>query len=161
MPRDPHPTTAATRALKQARVEYVPRLYDYVERGGTAVSSQALGIPEHHVIKTLVMHDDSKKPLIVLMHGDKSVSTKTLARELGVKSVDPCDPKTAEKHSGYQVGGTSPFGLRNAMPIYVEESVLSLDRIAINGGKRGFLVELSPRVLVDVLSAKPVSVARE
>lgn len=161
MARDTHPTTAATRVLKQAKVDFVPRLYDYVDRGGTATSSQALGIPEHQVVKTLVMQDDGKKPLIVLMHGDKSVSTKTLARVLGVKSVDPCDPKTAERHSGYQVGGTSPFGLRNAMPIYVEETILALARIAINGGKRGFLVEIPPRVLVDVLGAKPVSVARE
>lgn len=161
MPRETHPTTPATRVLKQAKVDFVPRLYDYIENGGTAASSAALGIPEHHIVKTLVMQDDSKKPLIILMHGDKSVSTKTLARHLAVKTIDPCDPRTAERHSGYQLGGTSPFGLRHAMPIYVEATVLALDRIAINGGKRGFLVEIHPRVLTDLLGAIPVSVARE
>lgn len=154
------PTTAATRVLDAARVDYTPRLYTYVERGGTRASAHALGLDEHHVVKTLVMRDDQRRPLVVLMHGDQSVSTKDLARALGVKAIEPCDPKTAQKHSGYQVGGTSPFGLRHAMPIYCEESILSLDRIAINGGKRGFLVEIAPAVLRDVLDVTPVSVAR-
>lgn len=154
------PTTPATRVLDAAGVDYTPRLYPYVERGGTRASSEALGIDEHHVVKTLVMQDDQRRPLVVLMHGDQSVSTKDLARALGTKSVDPCDPKTAQKHSGYQVGGTSPFGLRAAMPIYCQQSILTLDRIAINGGKRGFLVEIAPAVLTAVLDVTPVDVAR-
>ncbi len=153
------PVTAGVRALRGAGVDYTPRLYDYVERGGTAASAEALGVPEHHVVKTLIMQDESASPLVVLMHGDRSVSTKSLARHLGVKTVEPCEPAAAQRHSGYQVGGTSPFGLRRALPVYVEATVLALERIYINGGKRGFLVELSPQALVEVLSAEPVEVA--
>jgi Cys-tRNA(Pro) deacylase len=133
--------------------------YRYEEHGGTAASSKALGRDEHAVIKTLVMEDESKAPLIVLMHGDCEVSTKNLARHLGRKEVRPCTPAVAERHTGYQVGGTSPFGTRRELPVYVEASILELDRICINGGKRGFLVEIAPSVLTRVLHAEPVSVA--
>lgn len=153
------PVTAATRLLRAAAVSYEECLYDYVEHGGTAVSAQALGVDEHAVVKTLVMEDDSGNPLIVLMHGDRSVSTKNLARLLGVKQVKPCAPEVAEKHSGYRVGGTSPFGTRRKMPVYVQESVLALDRMYVNGGHRGFLVGISPADLVRVLQPTPVDVA--
>jgi len=133
--------------------------YAYEPRGGTRVSSQALGVDEHAVIKTLVMETDAKSPLIVLMHGDCEVSVKQLARTLKVKSVRPCDPKVADRHSGYQVGGTSPFGTRKIMPVYVEASILELDQIYINGGKRGMLVSLNPADLEKVLDVTPVSVA--
>ena len=126
--------------------------YRYEERGGTAASSRALGVDEHHVIKTLVMEDERKQPLIVLMHGDREVSTKNLARQAGRKTVAPCPPDVAQKHTGYLVGGTSPFGTRKAMPVYLERSVAALDRIYINGGRRGFLVALSPADLIRVLS---------
>ena len=132
---------------------------DYVDHGGTAESAKQLGVDEHSVIKTLVMQDDKAQPLIVLMHGDRSVSTKNLAREIGVKSVEPCKPEVAQRHSGYLVGGTSPFGLKKAMPVYVEASVLALPRICINGGRRGYLVGLAPQVLVDVLAARAVHCA--
>jgi len=141
------PVTAATRLLKSNRVGFAPHLYDYVERGGTAASSAALHVEERTVIKTLVLEDDSAQPLLALMHGDAEVSTKTLARHLGVKSVRPCLPPVADKHSGYQVGGTSPFGTRRAMPTYVQSTILELPLIYINGGKRGFLVALDPRDL--------------
>jgi Cys-tRNA(Pro) deacylase len=130
--------------------------YDYVEHGGTAESARQLGVDEHAVVKTLVMQDDRAQPLVVLMHGDRQVSTKNLARAIGCKSVEPCKPEVAQRHSGYLVGGTSPFGLRKAMPVYVEETVLALPRIWINGGRRGFLVGLAPAVLVQVLGATPV-----
>ena len=129
--------------LRQAGVAFTEHPYDYVEHGGTAESARQLGVAEHAVIKTLVMQDDKAQPLIVLMHGDKLVSTKNLAREIGVKSVEPCKPEVAQRHSGYLVGGTSPFGLRKPMPVYVEASVLLLPRIFINGGRRGFLVGLT------------------
>ena len=135
--------------------------YAYEARGGTRVSSEALGVDEHCVIKTLVMETDRKDPLICLMHGDREVSVKQLARVLSVKSVRPCDPKVADRHSGYQVGGTSPFGTRKAMPVYVEASILELERIYINGGKRGLLVSLTPSDLDKVLDVTPVSVAIE
>ncbi|MGE0790363.1 MAG: Cys-tRNA(Pro) deacylase [Sandaracinaceae bacterium] len=153
------PVTPAIRALRAAKVAYAPHLYEYVERGGTRVSAEALGVDEYAVVKTLVFEDDAKRPLIVLMHGDREVSAKGLARLLGQKSIRPCDPKTAERHSGYQVGGTSPFGTKKPMPIYVEASILELPAIYINGGKRGFLVEIDPRELVRVLGVTPVSVA--
>lgn len=152
------PVTAATRFLKDAKVEYTPHLYSYEERGGTTVSARELGVAEHAVIKTLIMEDDSKSPLIILMHGDKEVSTKELARTIGVKTVSPCQPETAFKHTGYQVGGTSPFATRKEMPVYIEESIQDLDVIYINGGKRGFLVGLSPQVLKDLLKPVPVNV---
>ncbi len=152
--------TAAQRVLDQAGVDYQLQPYPYVERGGARASSEALGVPLHAVIKTLVMEDDAGKPLVVCMHGDREVSTKALARVLGCKRVQPCTPAVAQRHSGYQVGGTSPFGLRRAMPVLVEQSVLSLPRIWINGGKRGLLVAMDPQVLVDVLGARPVEVAQ-
>lgn len=151
--------TPATRALKQLGVTYSEHVYEYVEHGGTRVSSEALGVPEHAVIKTLLMQDEKKNPLVVLMHGDRKVSTKNLARQIGAKHVEPCAPEVAERHSGYQVGGTSPFGLRKRMPIYVERSVLALPRICLNGGRRGYLVGLSPADLERALSPTPVDVA--
>ena len=151
--------TPATVFLKANGVSYTEHEYDYVERGGTEVSAQALGVPEHEVVKTLVMQDDRARPLIVLMHGDRQVSTKNLARQIGAKSVDPCTPDVAQRHSGYLVGGTSPFGTRKAMPVYVEESILALPRICINGGRRGYLVGIEPAVLTRLLGAKPVECA--
>ncbi len=151
--------TPATQALRQAGVPFTEHPYDYVDRGGTAESARQLGVPEHEVIKTLVMQDDKAQPLVVLMHGDRQVSTKNLAREIGARSVEPCAPEVAQRHSGYLVGGTSPFGTRKAMPVYVEATVLELPRIFINGGRRGFLVGLSPQVLVQLLQAQPVRCA--
>jgi Cys-tRNA(Pro) deacylase len=132
--------TPATMFLKANKVAYTEHEYEYVEHGGTEVSASALGVPEHHVVKTLVMQDEDAKPLIVLMHGDKKVSTKNLARQAGKKRIEPCKPEVAQRHSGYQVGGTSPFGTKKKMPIYVERSILDLQKIYINGGRRGFLV---------------------
>jgi len=153
--------TPATAFLKKHGVAFTEHAYAYVERGGTKASSEALGVDEHHVVKTLVMEDEAKKPLIVLMHGDREVSTKNLARQAGRKRVESCKPEVAERHSGYQVGGTSPFGLRKPMPVFVERSILSLERIFINGGRRGFLVCIDPNEIVRVLGAKPVDVALE
>ncbi|MFM7282636.1 MAG: aminoacyl-tRNA deacylase, partial [Planctomycetia bacterium] len=141
-----------------AGVAFVPRLYEYVEKGGTSRSSAELGVDEHSVVKTLVFETDAKKPLIVLMHGDRQVSTKNLARLLGVKAIQPCKPEIAEKWTGYQVGGTSPFGTRTALPVYVERTILALPKIVINGGKRGFLVEIEPAALVHVLKPTEVEV---
>lgn len=152
--------TPATQFLRRHAVAFTEHVYDYVEHGGTAESSRQLGVPEHEVVKTLVMQDDQGRPLIVLMHGDRQVSTKNLARTIGVKSVEPCTPEAAQRASGYQVGGTSPFGTRKNIPIYVEATVLELPRILINGGRRGYLVGIAPRVLVDLLGARPVSCAR-
>lgn len=151
--------TPATQLLKARRVAYSEHLYDYVERGGTTESARQLGVDEHHVVKTLVMEDDKAAPLIVLMHGDRQVSTKALARQIGVKKVSPCKPEVAQRHSGYLVGGTSPFGTRKPLPVYVEASVLLLPRIYINGGKRGYLVGIEPKVLSDLLGARPVECA--
>jgi Cys-tRNA(Pro) deacylase len=151
--------TPATAWLKARGVAYTEHPYDYVEHGGTAESARQLGVDEHAVIKTLVMQDERAEPLIVLMHGDRQVSTKNLARAIGVKSVEPCKPEVAQRHSGYLVGGTSPFGLKKAMPVYVEASVLALPRICINGGRRGYLVGMAPQVLVDLLGAQPVHCA--
>jgi len=148
--------TPATQALRLAGVAFTEHPYDYVEHGGTAESARQLGVAEHAVIKTLVMQDDKAQPLIVLMHGDRQVSTKNLAREIGVKAIEPCKPEVAQRHSGYLVGGTSPFGLRKAMPVFVEATVLELPRIWINGGRRGFLVGIEPGVLVALLGARPV-----
>ena len=148
--------TPATRMLRAAGVEFTEHPYDYVDHGGTAESARQLGVPEHAVIKTLVMQDDKAQPLIVLMHGDRQVSTKNLAREIGAKSVQACKPEVAQRHSGYLIGGTSPFGLRKSMPVYVEAGVLDLPRICINGGRRGFLVGIDPQVLVALLRAKAV-----
>jgi Cys-tRNA(Pro) deacylase len=151
--------TPATQALRRAGISFTEHPYDYVDHGGTAESARQLGVPEHEVIKTLVMQDDRASPLIVLMHGDAQVSTKNLAREIGAKSVEPCKPDVAQRHSGYLVGGTSPFGTRKLMPVYVEASVLELPRLLINGGQRGYLVGLAPQVLVQLLGAKPVRCA--
>lgn len=152
------PSTPAVLALRAARVEFTPHFYDYEERGGTAVSSRELGVDEHAVVKTLVMQDESAKPLVVLMHGDREVSTKALARHLGVKRIEPCQPEVAERHSGYRVGGTSPFGTRRRMPVYVERGILDLPRLYINGGSRGFLVGLAPADLLRLLQPVPVEV---
>jgi Cys-tRNA(Pro) deacylase len=151
--------TPATQFLRQQGVAFSEHVYDYVEHGGTAESARQLGRDEHAVVKTLVMQDDKAQPLIVLMHGDKLVSTKNLARAIGAKSVEACKPEVAQRHSGYLVGGTSPFGTRKAMPVYVEASVLALPEILINGGRRGFLIGLAPQRLVELVSAKPVQCA--
>ena len=158
MAKDKAPVTPAVRQLRAEKVEFSDHLYAYEEKGGTAVSARELGVDEHCVIKTLIMEDERKNPLVVLMHGDLQVSTRELARVIGVKLVTPCAPETAQKHSGYQVGGTSPFGLRREMPVYMEESIAGLERIYINGGKRGYLVGLSPRDLLQVLTPVTVSV---
>ena len=151
--------TPATQALRKAGVSFTEHPYDYVDHGGTAESARQLGVPEHEVVKTLLMQDDKAQPLVVLMHGDCQVSTKNLARAIGAKSVEPCKPEVAQRHSGYQVGGTSPFGTRKALPVYVEASVLELPRVLINGGRRGYLVGLAPAVLTQLLQARPVSCA--
>ena len=145
------PNTPATRVLKNAKISYSVHFYAYEEHGGTSVSARELGVDEHSVIKTLVMEDEQKNPLIVLMHGDLEVSTKQLARALKVKCLVPCRPEVAMKHSGYLVGGTSPFGTRKPLPIYMESSIRNLPKIYLNGGKRGFLVGLDPQVVVDLL----------
>jgi Cys-tRNA(Pro) deacylase len=151
--------TPATRWLREHHVEFSEHPYDYEEHGGTEVSARELGVDEHAVVKTLVMEDDRTKPLIVLMHGDRKVSTKALAREIGVKRIAPCKPEVAQRHSGFQVGGTSPFGTKKPMRTYVEESILALPAIYINGGRRGYLVGMPPRVLSDQLAAVAVHCA--
>jgi len=152
MSKEKFPMTSAIRVLKAAGAVYTDHLYAYEEKGGTSVSSSELGVDEHSVIKTLVMEDDAKHPLVVLMHGDREVSTKELARVIGARAVVPCAPDTAEKHSGYRVGGTSPFGTRISMPVYMEESILEMRKIYINGGKRGYLVGLDPHEIQRILS---------
>ncbi len=147
-----YPVTAAIRVLRAANAAFTAHLYDYEDKGGTAHSAAALGVGEHCVIKTLIMEDERKAPLIVLMHGDREVSTKNLARALTVKTITPCTPEVAHRHSGYQVGGTSPFGTRKAMPIYAQRSIQTLDAIFINGGKRGFLIKIAPQVLINVVA---------
>ena len=151
--------TPATQLLRAQGVEFTEHPYDYVEHGGSAESARQLGLDEHMVVKTLVMQDQDARPLIVLMHGDCKVSTKNLARQIGAKSVEPCRPEVANRHSGYLVGGTSPFGTRKAMPVFIEESILQLPRIAINGGRRGYLLQLDPQVCVRLLQAKTVQCA--
>jgi Cys-tRNA(Pro) deacylase len=159
MAKEKLPVTAAVRVLREAGVNFTDHPYAYEERGGTAVSARELGVDEYSVIKTLVMEDDAKRPLVVLMHGNRMVSTRELARVLGVKSVLPCSPETANRHSGYLVGGTSPFGTRKVMPVYLEKTVLDLPRTYINGGRRGYLVGIDPKDIVRVLSPVLVSVA--
>ena len=154
-----YPMTPAIRMLKAAKAEYTPMLYVFEERGGTSHLAHELGIDEHLTVKTLIMETDAAKPLVILMHGDCSVSTKELARVVGVKSIRPCEPARADHFSGYHVGGTTPFAPRRQMPIYVEESILTLEKIYINGGYRGFVLEMSPQVLVDLLHPVPVHVA--
>lgn len=151
--------TPATQWLRKHGVAFGEHPYDYVDHGGTGESARQLGVPEHGVIKTLVMEDEKAQPLIVLMHGDCSVSTKNLARQIGCKSVQSCKPEVAQRHSGFMVGGTSPFGTKKTMPVYVESSVLALPLIHINGGRRGYLVSIAPQVLVDLLGARPVECA--
>ena len=153
------PLTTALRHLQDAGIPFVPHEYPYEERGGTAHSSTCLGVPEHQVVKTLVMETEQKVPLIILMHGDLEVSTKALARQIGCRSVSPCDPRDALRHTGYQVGGTSPFGTRKSLPVYVEKTILSLPRLWINGGRRGLLVEIAPEALA-VLKPIPVEASQ-
>lgn len=154
-----HPVTMAIRALRAAGIEFEPHQYVWEAHGGTAASAAHLGVDEHAVIKTLIFEDDRKKPLCILMHGDREVSAKNLARAIGTKSVAPCAPAIADKHSGYQIGGTSPFGLRTRMPLYVERTIAELPTIYVNGGQRGFLVAIDPRALVRALAPTLVDVA--
>ena len=154
------PTTPGLRQLRGLGIAFTPHLYAYQEHGGTRVAAEQLGVDEHLVVKTLVMEDQDKRPLLVLMHGDQEVSTKKLARVLGVKGVRPCSPQVALKHTGYQVGGISPLGTRRKLPLYVQESILELERIFVNAGKRGFLVEVDPAELARALEAVPVEAAR-
>jgi Cys-tRNA(Pro) deacylase len=151
--------TPATQVLRDKGIEFTEHVYEYVEHGGTEVSARELGVDEHAVVKTLVMEDERGAPLIVLMHGDRTVSTKNLARQTGRKKIEPCKPEVAQRHSGYIVGGTSPFGTRKTMPVFVERSVLDLPRIYINGGRRGYLVGIAPSVLTSVLQPAPVDCA--
>jgi Cys-tRNA(Pro) deacylase len=153
--------TPATQFLKANKVAYTEHPYDYVDHGGTGESARQLGVDEHLVVKTLIMEDEDARPLVVLMHGDREVSTKNLARQIGAKKVAPCKPEVAQRHSGYLVGGTSPFGTKKRMPIWVQASVLDCPRIYINGGRRGYLVGIEPKALVDLLGARPVSAALE
>ena len=159
MGRPDYPVTTAVRFLRDKGIEFRPHLYSYEDRGGTRISSTALGVPEHHIIKTLVFETDERKPLIVLMHGDREVSAKQLARLIGAKRVDPCDEVTALRHTGYMFGGTSPFGTRHPLPVYPERGILELRNIFINGGKRGFLVEINPLDLKKALPIVEVDVA--
>ena len=154
-----HPVTLAVRALRAAGIPFEPHLYPWAAHGGTRASAEHLGVDEHAVIKTLIFEDDRKQPLCILMHGDREVSTKNLARAIGVKTTAPCTPEVADRHSGYQVGGTSPFGLRRAMPVYMQQTILELPRIYINGGARGFLVAIDPRDAQRVLAPTLVEVA--
>ncbi len=156
-----YPVTPAVRLLREKLVEFEPHLYNYEERGGTRHSAESLDVDEHAIVKTLVMETEARKPLVVLMHGDREVSTKNLARAIGVKSVQPCDPQTAQKHTGYMVGGTSPMGTRARLPVYVERTIFALPKIYINGGKRGFLVSLNPQDLRTLLPIEEVEVANE
>ncbi|PXX45999.1 MULTISPECIES: Cys-tRNA(Pro) deacylase [Aquitalea] len=159
MSKEKAPVTQAIRVLREHKVEYSEHLYKYEDKGGTTVSARELGVDEHCVVKTLIMEDEQKHPLIVLMHGDREVGTGMLAKQIGVKKISPCDPKTADKHSGYQVGGTSPFGTRHPMPVYMESSIAQLDRIYINGGKRGFLIGVDPQEVIRVLQPVLVQAA--
>ena len=158
MAKEKSPVTPAVRALRVAGVAFTDHLYAYEEKGGTAVSARELGVDEHCIVKTLIMEDDRKNPLIVLMHGDRQVSTKELARVIGARTVTPCAPETAQKHSGYLVGGTSPFGTRKEMPVFLEETIPGLPKIYINGGKRGYLVGLDPQEVVRLLRPRLVRV---
>jgi Cys-tRNA(Pro) deacylase len=151
--------TPATQFLRANRVDFSEHVYEYIEHGGTAESARALGIDEHRIVKTLVMEDESGQPMIVLMHGDCTVSTKNLARQTGRKRIEPCRPDAAHRHTGYQVGGTSPFGTRKRVPVYVERSILDLPQICINGGRRGYLVGIEPAILTRLLAATPVDCA--
>ncbi len=151
--------TPATQFLRKQGVAFTEHPYEYEEHGGTEVSARELGVDEHHVVKTLIMQDEAAKPLVVLMHGDRKVSTKNLARQIGCKSVEPCKPEVANRHSGYLIGGTSPFGTKKAMPVYVEKTVLELDKIYVNGGRRGYLIGIAPAAMQAVLKMTPVDCA--
>jgi Cys-tRNA(Pro) deacylase len=151
--------TPATALLKAHKVAFTEHPYEYVEHGGAQHSAEVLGFDPYSVVKTLIMEDEKARPMVVLMHGNRKVSTKNLARQIGAKSVEPCKPEVANRHSGYLVGGTSPFGTRKAMPVYIEETILALPRIAINGGRRGYLVGIDPQVCVQLLQARPVHCA--
>jgi Cys-tRNA(Pro) deacylase len=151
--------TPATQLLKASKVPFTEHPYEYLEHGGAQHSAQVLGWDPFHVVKTLIMQDQDAKPLVVLMHGNRKVSTKNLARQIGAKSVEPCKPEVANRHSGYLVGGTSPFGTRKTMPVYIEETILDIPKILINGGRRGYLVEIEPAVCVQLLGAKAVQCA--
>ena len=151
--------TPATQLLRRCGVAFGEHVYDWVEHGGTAESARQLGIDEHAVVKTLVMQDEAARPLIVLMHGDRTVSTKNLARQTGHKSIEPCSPEVAQRHTGYQVGGTSPFATRKALPVFVEAGILEMASVFVNGGRRGYLVSIAPRQFVDLLGAQPVHCA--
>jgi Cys-tRNA(Pro) deacylase len=153
--------TPATQFLKRHKVAYTEHSYDYVEHGGAPEAARQMNLDPHAVVKTLIMEDEAGRPLVVVMHGDREVSTKNLARQAGLKKIAPCHPDVAQRHSGYQVGGTSPFGTRKAMPVWVEATVLDCPQVYINGGRRGYLLGIAPGVLVDLLGAKPVSVALE
>jgi Cys-tRNA(Pro) deacylase len=153
--------TPATAFLKANGVAFTEHPYEYLEHGGAQHSAEVLGFDPFTVVKTLIMEDEKARPLVVLMHGNRKVSTKNLARQIGAKSVEPCKPEVANRHSGYLVGGTSPFGTRKAMPVYVEESILALPRIVLNGGRRGYLVGIEPQVVVKLLGATPVNCALE
>jgi Cys-tRNA(Pro) deacylase len=153
--------TPATRLLRKQGIVFSEHVYDFEEHGGTTVSARELAVDEHHVIKTLIMQDEAARPMIVLMHGDRKVSTRNLARQIGCKSIEPCRPEVANRHSGYLIGGTSPFGTKKAMPVYAEQGILALDKIYINGGRRGYLVGIAPKVLIDLLSVKAVNCALE
>ncbi len=147
MPKDDYPVTPAIRILREKKISFIPHIYKYEEHGGTRLTAEMIGVPENLVVKTVVMETDQKKPLIILMHGDREVSTKQMARIIGVKQVTPCDVSTAQRYTGYQFGGTSPFGTRYPLPVYVEKTILDLQKIYINGGKRGFIIEINPRDL--------------
>jgi Cys-tRNA(Pro) deacylase len=159
MSKTDYPVTPAVRMLRDKKINFEPHLYDYQEHGGTARSAAELGVAEHSVVKTLVMETDKREPLIILMHGDREVSTKELARAINAKIVAPCKPDAAQKHTGYMVGGTSPFGTRKSLPVYVERTIFDLPKIYINGGKRGFLVSIDPQVLKIALPVHEVAVA--
>lgn len=161
MAKEKIPSTPALLALRAAKVPFEVHQYEYIDKGGTRASAVALGVDEHRVVKTIVLETVDKKPLLCLMHGDRQVSTKRLARVLGQKSVVPCDPSVAQRHTGYQVGGTSPFGTRKAMPVYVERSIFDLDSIYINGGARGLLVRVAPESLLRLIAATPVDVTTD
>ena len=160
MTKEHFPVTPAIRVLRDRKVDFTLRPYKYEERGGTEVASRELGVDEHGIIKTLVMEDDGKKPFIILMHGDRHVSTREMARVLGVKAVQPCDPAAAGRHTGYMVGGTSPFGTKKQLPVYIEETILEIPRVLINAGRKGLLAEIDMKDLVRVLSPTPVRVSR-
>jgi len=158
--KEKHGVTPATRVLKENRVPFAEHPYRYEDKGGTETAAKALGVDEHAVIKTLVMEDEAKNPLVVLMHGDRQVSTKALARQLGVKQISPCDPAAVSRLTGYQVGGVSPFGTKRKLPVYVESTILELPAVYINGGKRGFLVQMSSAELTRCLSPTPVQASQ-